>query len=143
MAGFITVTVRDMTGKAGHIKVETTEPTLANALLLANFIEEHSDAAVVNYAAGVEFVGGATDSGSYDRVLQNLKVTCKDALGNTRVFSLLAPCDEDVGARQTAKQDYVTDLFAQMVTIKAGTAFTYLKSGLKSRLPPSAEPPEA
>lgn len=144
MAGFITVTVRDYKGKTGHIKVETTsDPTQAKAKQLADFIEANSAAQVVSYGIGFKYTSGSTATGKYDRVLQNLVVTAKDAALNTRLFSLLAPKDSVVGDAQTAKQAYVTALFNVMSGIDAGSGFVYSKSGLKSRLPREAEQPEA
>ena len=110
--GYLTCSVKDYKGQSATVKVRvvTAQCTIGNAGKLADYIKTHSDARVTSFGISQDAKGDRTNSGKYDRVLQNLVYLFEDENGNNRRFSLPAPRDEDVDVDQEPDSDTAEDV---------------------------------
>ena len=135
--GSVSATVKDYKGKCATVRVEVSGPTAAKAKKLAEYLKDHSDAAVQTYGLSIDYTGDETDSGKYDRVLHKLVYLYKDDDKRSRRFSVPAPRDEDVNDDQEPDSDTAEDVKDLLVSLGAFKSAEYNGGGLDSRLPSS------
>jgi hypothetical protein len=140
MACHLTCSLEDYKGQTSTVRVGVVlaSATPAKAKDLADFLVTHSDARVIGYGVTIDFGGDTTDTGKYDRVLQALRFSYEDQDGKSRRFSIPAPRDEDVSADQEPTSGLAEDVKDLLVSLGAGSAFTYNGGGLDSRMPPKS-----
>ena len=138
--GKLNITFRDKWGKTSTVHVECTDPTIAKAKTLADWLDNHSDAEVRSYGFTQDRPKtDKTNSGKYDSCYQSLRMMFEDANGQKRTFSIPAPRDEDVNDKQQPVSDLPRDTMQLLEGLKSITKPTrYNGGGLKSRIPEKA-----
>jgi len=138
-AGTITVSVRDFLGKAGVVKVQSSDATIAKAQAFAAFIAAHSVAQVTGCGVALDYTDDAPENGKYDRVLQSMTTNWFKSDGSALRCAIPAPLDADVNERQEMDSDVAEDFKDALIAAGASASLIYNGSSLKSRTAASNE----
>jgi len=135
-SGYLTCTVQDYKKKSAVVKVKvaSAKATLANAKILAAFLEDYSCAAVTGYGAQIGYDDSAL-TGKYDRVLQALELLYQDSSRGSHRFSIPAPKDGNVNNDQEPNSDMAEDIRDMLNGFGLDIPATgYNGGGLRSRV---------
>lgn len=107
--------------------------TLDDALLIADFIAEHSAAAVksVRWQQERIFEGNGVEGGAYDTVLQRLSVKMRNTENDWFTFDIPAPKDDVFEKDQTGTLMILREIKTQ-IDNATGQTWTPIAHGLKS-----------
>ena len=107
--------------------------TLDDALLIADFIAEHSAAAVksVRWQQERIFAGNGVEGGAYDTVLQRLSVKMRNTENDWFTFDIPAPKDDVFEKDQTGTLMILQEIKTQ-IDNATGQTWTPIAHGLKS-----------
>ena len=107
--------------------------TLDDALLIADFIAEHSAAAVksVRWQQERIFEGKGVEGGAYDTVLQRLSVKMRNTENDWFTFDIPAPKDDVFEKDQTGTLMILQEIKTQ-IDNATGQTWTPIAHGLKS-----------
>lgn len=107
--------------------------SLDDALLIADFLQEHSMAAVVSVRWQQEriFENEATEGSAYDTVKQRLAVKLKSTDNDWFIFDIPAPKDDVFETDQTGKLSILQDI-KQLIDSTTSQTWQPIAHGLKS-----------
>ena len=107
--------------------------TLDDALLIADFLAEHSAAAVksVRWQQERIFEGKGVEGGAYDTVLQRLSVKMRNTENDWFTFDIPAPKDDVFEKDQTGTLMILQEIKTQ-IDNATGQTWTPIAHGLKS-----------